>query len=183
MRYILVLTGALHFGSLAIAQNDGPTNVTPEMLQKIKAAVEIQVTKYRQGIAKKDYTADRVDFSVDTFRIERIVAKRIEADYSTMGTTEAVSDGTEAYDKLMNKYYNKLLKLLKPEDKKVLIAAQKAWLQFRDAEFKLIGIMGKDEYSGGGSIQSNIAVDTYSELIVKRTVDIFNYYDNAIKEK
>jgi uncharacterized protein YecT (DUF1311 family) len=75
------------------------------------------------------------------------------------------------------------LKLLKPEDKKVLIAAQKAWLQFRAAEFKLIGIMGKEEYSGGGDIQSNIAVSLYSELIVKRAIDIFDYYNAVIKEK
>jgi hypothetical protein len=32
-------------------------------------------------------------------------------------------------------------------------------------------------------MQSNIATDSYSELIVKRTIEIFNFYDGIIKDK
>lgn len=88
---------------------------------------------------------------------------------------------TSSYDQLLNKYYNRLLKLLQPQDKTALIAAQKAWLQFRDAESKLIRTLSKDEYSGGGTIQSNIVTNSYADLVVKRCIDIFNYYDNIIK--
>ena len=83
----------------------------------------------------------------------------------------------------MNKYYGKLMKLLKPEDKKILITAQKAWLVFRDAEIKLIGTMTDDQYSGGGTIQSNIRMGQYSSLVVERTKDIFNYYNGIIKNE
>lgn len=61
------------------------------------------------------------------------------------------------------------------------MAAQKAWLQFRDTESKLIKTLSKDEYSGGGTIQSNIVTSSYADLVVKRCIDIFNYYDNIIK--
>ncbi len=33
-----------------------------------------------------------------------------------------------------------------------------------------------------GSIQSNIATGRYSAIIIKRTVDIFDYYDNVSKD-
>jgi hypothetical protein len=42
--------------------------------------------------------------------------------------------------------------------------------------------MIKDEYSGGGSIQSTLQVGSYSSLIVERTKDIFNYYNSIVKE-
>ena len=89
---------------------------------------------------------------------------------------------TNGYDKLMNKYYNKLLKIFNPEDKKVLIEAQKSWIKFRDAETKLIWTMTNEEYSGGGTIQSNIAAAAYSDIVVKRTEYIFSYYNNIQKK-
>ncbi len=107
----------------------------------------------------------------------------MDIDYSTVGMNITVDEMTSSYDKLMNKYYNKLLKILKPDDKKILVTAQKAWLAYRDAEAKLIGKMTKEEYSGGGTIQSNIATGSYSDLVVKRAIEIFNYYDGIIKDK
>jgi len=83
----------------------------------------------------------------------------------------------------MNRYYNRLLKLLNAGNKQTLVTAQKAWLTYRDSESKLIGTLTKEEYSGGGTMQSLISTDLYARLIVKRTLDIFSYYDDVIKEK
>jgi uncharacterized protein YecT (DUF1311 family) len=107
----------------------------------------------------------------------------MDIDYSTVGMNITVNEMTSTYDKLMNRYYNKLLKILKPEDKKILVTAQKAWITYRNAETKLIGTLTKEEYSGGGSIQSNIATGSYSDLVVKRAIEIFNYYNGVIKDK
>jgi uncharacterized protein YecT (DUF1311 family) len=167
----------------SFAQSDGPNEITSQVLQKIKGDVEKLIPAYKKTLPKEDFTADQSEFSVDTFRIEQIVSKRMDIDYSTVGMNMTIDEMTSSYDKLMNKYYNKLLKILKPEEKKILITAQKAWIAYRDAELKLIGTMTKEEYSGGGSMQSNIATDSYSELIVKRTIEIFNFYDGIIKDK
>ena len=167
----------------SFAQNDGPKEITPQVLQKIKADIEKQIPTYKLGLSKNDLSVDQIEFSVDTFRIQQLLTKCMEIDYSTVGMNAAVDEMTTAYDKLMNKYYNKLLKALKPEDQKVLINAQRAWLAYRDAEAKFIGTMTKDEYSGGGTIQSTIAVNSYSDLVTKRAVEIFNYYDGIIKGK
>lgn len=164
------------------AQNDGPKEITPQILQKINVDVEKLIPAFKKTLSKKELTIDQIEFSVDTFRIAQTVSKRMDIDYSTVGMNETIDEMTSAYDKLMNKYYNKLLNILKPEDKKILVNAQRAWLAYRDAEAKLIGTMTKEEYSGGGTIQSNIATGSYSDLVVKRTVEIFNYYDNIFKD-
>jgi uncharacterized protein YecT (DUF1311 family) len=182
MKYIILITLFLFsISCTAFAQQpDWPKEVTPQVLQQIKADVEKEVPKFKQKLLKEYLTADQIEFSIDTFKINSVAAYRTDIDYSTLGMNIATVELADSYDKLLNKYYKKLLKILKPEDKKNLIAAQKAWLSFRNTETKLIGIMTKDEYSGGGSMQSNIANDSRASLIVKRTNDIFNYYYGAI---
>ena len=171
------------FSHYSFGQNDGPKEITPQLLQKLKAEIEKQIPAYKEILSKQDLTAYQIEFSLDTFRIEQLVSKRMDIDFSTMGMNITVDEMTTSYDKLMNKYYNKLLIALKPDDKKILIAAQKAWLAYRDAEAKLIWTMTKDEYSGGGTIQSNIATGSYSEIVVNRAIKIFNYFDGIINEK
>jgi uncharacterized protein YecT (DUF1311 family) len=168
---------------IAFGQDDSPKQVTVQQRQKIKSDIEKQIPAIKQALAKKELTGDQIEFAIDTFRIEALSQKVMEIDYSTAGMVTATGELADGYDKIMNKYYNKLLKTLSPEDKKILIAAQKAWLAYRDAEAKLIGTMTKETYSGGGTIQSILATDTYSQMIVSRTLEIFNFYDGIIKDK
>jgi uncharacterized protein YecT (DUF1311 family) len=168
--------------NITLGQNS-PKEISPEILKKIKAEVEVQIPKLKLKLSKQELNADEIEFKIDTFRIETIASKRMEIDYSTTGINITVDELTISYDKLMNKYYGKLMKLLKPEDKKILFTAQKAWLVFRDAELNLIGIMTDDQYSGGGTIQSNIRMGQYSSLVIERTIEIFNYYNRIIKDE
>lgn len=169
-------------GNVIFAQN-GPREITPVILKKITAEVEVQIPKLKLKLSKQEFNDDEIEFKIDTFRIQKITSKRMDIDYSTMGMNISVNELTDGYDKLMNKYYGKLMKLLKPEDKKVLITAQKAWLLFRDSESKLIVAMTDDQYSGGGTMQSNIRTSQYSSLVVDRTIAIFNYYNGIIKNR
>lgn len=183
LKQIIYLTTLFFAVNFSYGQNDGPIEITPQVLQKIKADIETKVPAFKQNLSKRELTIDQIEFSLDTFRIEQIVSTRMDIDYSTVGMRATINEKTAAYDKLMNKYYNKLLKALKPEDKQTLVAAQKAWIIYRDAEAKLIGAMIKDEYSGGGTIQPMIATGSYSDLVIKRTIEIFNYFDGIIKDK
>lgn len=153
------------------------------MLKKINAEADREAAAYRKTLKLEDHSADWIEFSTDTFRIARINDKRMDVDFSTQGMNETVMETAGAYDRLLNKYYKKLLNWLKPEDKPVLIAAQRAWLAYRDAERKLIGVTRKEEYSGGGTIQSNIYTGMYASMVETRAVEIFNYYDELVKEK
>lgn len=166
-----------------LAQEQPPRQVTPEILMQIKKEVEKEAADFKATLSSPDYTAAQIEFAIDTFTIERVVRKRMDYDYSTAGMNMAMDEMTQGYDKLLNKYYNKLLKLMKPADQKVLIAAQKAWIAYRNAEGKLIGTMAKEEYSGGGSIQSNIANGRYADVVVSRAIELFLYYDDAASNK
>ena len=165
------------------SQSDGPKAITPQILESIKAIVEKQVLAFEKTLSKQDMTADAIEFAIDTFRIEQILLKRIDIDYSTAGMNNSIREMESSYDKLMNKYYNKLLKILRSDDRKILIAAQKAWLVYRDAEVKLIGTITDPAYSGGGTMQSNIATGNYADLVVRRTIQIFQYYLSVIEYK
>ena len=179
---IILLAIVLFLGHCSFAQIETSREITQKDLQKINKEVEKEAAKFKKSLPDDYLSADQVEFSVDTFKIQLIATKKMEINYSTMGMNIAVDEMTKSYDKLMNKYYSKLLQLLKTEDKKILITTQKAWLAFRDAEIKLIGTVAEEKYSGGGSIQSNIATGRFSDLIIKRTVDIFDYYDGIQKE-
>jgi len=168
--------------AFASAQNNAPTQITPQLLQKMKAGIETSIPAFKQDLYKKEFTEDQVEFAADTFRINQLVAKRMDIDYSTAGMNITVNEMAAAYDKLLNKYYNKLLNTLNTADKKTLIAAQRAWINYRDAESKLTGTLTKTEYSGGGTIQSNIATGAYADLVTARTIALFNYYDGIVKK-
>lgn len=182
MKNFLLITFLYLIGNSVLGQNN-PTEITPDILKKITSEVESQIPKLKLKLSKQEFNPDEIEFAIDTFRIETIASKRINIDYSTTGMNISVDELTVAYDKLLNKYYGKLMKLLEPEDKKVLISAQKAWLAFRDAELNLIGTMTDEKYSGGGTIQSNIRIGSYSSLVVQRTIKIFNYYNDIIKDE
>lgn len=171
------------FSSLTgFSQND-PKEVTPDILKKIVAEADKEVAEYRKTMKTEDKTTEAIAFEVAKHRLFLIMEKKVAIDYTTYGMNKAAGEHADGYDKLMNLYYNKLLKLLSSEDKKILIKAQKAWLAFRDAEGEMITMMMKEEYSGGGTIQTNIATGNYSSMIIQRTEEIFNYYNTILINK
>ena len=167
----------------AFAQTDNIHEITPQIEKKITAEVNKAAEIFKAQ--NKDILGSEAQlaFAMDTFKIEHIAQKKMEVNFSTHGMNDATYEATEAYDKLLNKYYNKLLALLKPEDKKTLITAQKAWLTFRNTEQTLIEVISAPQYSGGGTMQSNINTSSYNELIKQRTIQIFNHYDRASTAK
>lgn len=181
MKHLILIIFLTFTYNQTFAQEERPKELTPQKLQKIRADIEKQIPDLKQSLSDQDFSSRQIEFAIDTFRIERLAAERMNIDYSTSGMNFAINELTDSYDKLLNKYYNKLIKLLDPEDKKVLLNAQKAWLVFRDSERIFIRTMTKEKYSGGGTIQSNIASDRFSQLVIQRTKDIFDYYDNTLK--
>lgn len=180
------LTLAILFGSILNlnAQSERPRALTPQILAGIKTEVNNEALAYNAKLkTNKDLTAEQILFSTDTFRINHTSLRRMEVDYSTAGMNETVNTTTAAYDVLLNKYYNKVLNQLKAADKTVLIKAQRAWITYRDAEAKMIWTMARKEYSGGGSMQSNIATASYGTLVVNRTLEIYGYYQTLISSK
>ena len=62
----------------------------------------------------------------------------MEKDSSTAGMVQAVSKAGKEWDKEMNDLYQDLKKSMKPDEWADLVAAQKAWIAYRDAQTKSI---------------------------------------------
>lgn len=178
---IVVILFLILISVRSMAQNNEPQKISSQVLQQIASEVKQMIPAYKASLEKQALNKDQIAFSIDTFYIEQVLQKRINLDYTTAGMNTAILDMVASYDKLLNKYYNKLLNLLQAQDKSVLITAQKAWLQFRDSESKLMRTLSKDVYSGGGTIQSNIVNGAYADLVVNRCIELFNYYDTLEK--
>lgn len=184
MKNLLVFVMFLCSRLFVFAQEDFTTSlITPQILQEIKEKVEKEVLAFKNKLSAGKMSVDEIEFAVDTFKINRIALKRLDIDYTTLGMNTTMYQEADSYDKLLNKYYNRLMKSLKPDDKKTLITAQKSWLTFRDTEYELIKTLRKEEYSGGGTMQTTIIAGQYYDLIQKRTIDIFNYLNEIIKDK
>ena len=154
--------------------------ITPEIELKIKEKVNLELGKFlKRTTINKYQDKDLIEFILDTMKIEKTVEYSINYDFTTTGMNSIVFKAGQEYDALMNKYYKKLLAILQKDDKQVLIDAQRAWLTPRDLEMKLIQTVSKPQYSGGGSIQSNLNVSDEQEMIKERVVSLFNYFTRA----
>ena len=70
--------------------------------------------------------------------IDQAMDAAMERDSSTAGMVNAVSKANKDWDKEMNALYQDLKKTMKPEEWTALVAAQKAWIVYRDAQTKSI---------------------------------------------
>jgi uncharacterized protein YecT (DUF1311 family) len=174
--FFAILLQLISFGQ------DRPQEVTPAIQKTIKADIDKGVLKLKAELKKDETSALQMEFTIDTFRVEKYFELYMKYDYSTAGMVTAGYEAAHSYDSLLNKYYKKLLNKLKPADRSSLIQAQKAWIAFRDAEEKLISTVSKDEYSGGGTIQGLIDSSDYLELIKQRLMEIFNHLDRIANE-
>jgi uncharacterized protein YecT (DUF1311 family) len=157
-----------------------PRVITDSDMVILKLDVQKEAVNLRQKLMNNDYLSDyekkiMIDFQIDTFMIERLLVKRISIDYSTTGMCDAVYDSEIEYDRLLNKYYQILLKKLNDSDKAILRQSQVNWIKFRDTERKLNEEIAKDEYSGGGTMQRNIVASGYAEITKERIIELYGY--------
>lgn len=178
MQFRLLITTVL-LAQVVFAQRKDPIEVTPVIQARLKAECEKEGLIFKQKLEQQKTNKAQIEFSVDTFKAERLMSKWIALDYSDPGMREATYAGAREYDILLNKYYKKLLETLKPADKNVLVNAQKNWIGFRDSEVKLVETIGKDEYAGGGTADRLAEASEYLQLVKTRVIAIFDHYARA----
>ena len=161
------------------ANGQSPAEVTPTIQRKIIQNIEKEIPKLKHELETEKTSSQEIEFTLDTFRVERFIQEYIKLDFGDFGMRDASYKAAHLYDSLMNKYYKKLLNILKIEDKKILIQTQRTWLAFRDNEMKLVELISKDKYSGGGTMQQLNESSTYFELIKSRTIAMFEHYMRA----
>jgi len=70
--------------------------------------------------------------------IDKWLEECIAKDESTAGMVDCADKAYKKWDAELNKVYKELMKLLDAESQKKLKESQKAWIKFRDEEFKLL---------------------------------------------
>jgi uncharacterized protein YecT (DUF1311 family) len=71
-------------------------------------------------------------------RIDLAMEKAMDADPSTAGAVQAFARAEKQWDARLNSVYDSLHRKMVPAEWKALVAAQKCWLTFRDAQKKSI---------------------------------------------
>jgi uncharacterized protein YecT (DUF1311 family) len=181
--YKLTILSVMMFGwsFCSIAQRD----ITDADLKKINQKIDFEAAKVHKKLLDKAYDSDfqklaTIEFQTDTLRIEMMLVAKMDIDYSTPGITQAAYDAELDYDKLLNKYYQLLMKRLADPDKETLKQSQRAWVQFRDVERKLNGALSKDQYSGGGTMQQITEANEYLWITKKRVIELFGHVSRIV---
>ncbi len=171
---VLILSFKSTFGQ-------APRELTATEIIQLKQEIEVQAKQLKTQLEKGDqYLSDfqrkiEIDFTMDTFVIEKLHEKKLEIDYSTIGMVEASYELLEAYDGLLNKYYKILISRLAPADQQILKNAQRSWVSFRDNEKNLIATLAAEEYSGGGTMQRIIVSSKVLSLTKERVFQLVEH--------
>ena len=150
----------------------------------MKVQIESDVLKLQDSLLSVEQIVEQpywVDINCDLYRVRELRSRRIDIDWSTAGMTKAVFDEEKGYDELLNKYYKLLKSKLSIEDQTELLNSQRNWLKFRDSERKVNGLLCNEEYSGGGSIQSNIRAGKYCSITEQRLTEIIGYLNRIVE--
>lgn len=143
------------------------------LVSKSADSLRIQLNKIDHY--DKEMKSREIEFKVDTFKIEKRQDLYLNKYFSQQSINQSAYTRYDEYDKLLNKYYNKLLaKIKSKESKNDLKESQRNWIAYRDAEFKFI-----ENNFGGLFSMAPLIVQSYHIVIVKdRLVELFEYYNS-----
>jgi uncharacterized protein YecT (DUF1311 family) len=157
--------------------------VSPKQIKALENQIEVQAQTFKAELEEDpsyEWGGESwVEFTLDTFRIERLMYESMELDYSTAGMLEASYRAELQYDGLLNKYYKRLMAKLSEEDKKILRQSQRNWIAFRDSERDLNVLLSEERYSGGGTIQSLFVAGRSLDIVQRRVFELYAYFERV----
>ena len=114
------------------------------------------------------------------YDIDSELSQCMDENPSTSGMLNCVSDAYKKWDIELNRNYKLLRQILGEEDKTVLMASQKAWLSYRDTEFKTIHAIFQNK---NGTMYIPMAAHSRVEIIKKRAIELADYYQILVEEE
>lgn len=108
------------------------------------------------------------------YDIDTELSQCMDANPSTTGMLNCVSDAYKKWDIELNRNYKLLRQILGEEDKEMLMASQKAWIAYRDTEFRTIhAVFGNKD----GTMYIPMAAHSRVEIVKKRALELADYYE------
>jgi uncharacterized protein YecT (DUF1311 family) len=123
--------------------------------------------------AQQGKSANRSGNADDDHPIDKWLARAIEKDSTTAGMIRATDTAQQKWDQEMNRVYRKLMKRLNPEQRAALLKAQKAWIQYRDADLDAIGKIYI--IPQGGTMYSVLAASEAMNRTKQRALELQDY--------
>jgi uncharacterized protein YecT (DUF1311 family) len=166
-----------HFHGTSLYSQTGNYEVK---LKKEKAKIE-QEAKELSAKLEKDITSTAflkqitIDFTVDTFKIERLIMAKQKIDPSNASIYNSYLSAESEYKKLVDNYYQLLLSKLNDTDKAILQQSQNSWMQHYNSELNLNNTVSKDEYTGGGNMQGIFAAYSVYDFTKFRAIRLYRY--------
>lgn len=179
MKNILIILTTFFLTNICFSQDD-LREVTKEDSINFEKSIAFSVDSLKQVLSLHDYLNENdkdltIEFQLDTFKVEKRLELYINQDYSDYGMKIACNNQINDYEKLLNKYYKKLLAELNTEDKETLKIAQRNWIKYREAELNLNFLISQDNYSGGGTIQTLFVLSRNIEITKARVIEFYDY--------
>ena len=121
---------------------------------------------------------DEIEFVEDTIRINEFLSEysgSFSMATTTMGMNWGEARRLDTYDKLLNKYYQKALSVLKPDMKNQLVKSQKRWLDYyiKEKDF----IYDLNDFGNHNSSLYNWGY--YFEMLEKRVLFLKDIYHES----
>ncbi|MFN7920862.1 MAG: lysozyme inhibitor LprI family protein [Bryobacteraceae bacterium] len=110
--------------------------------------------------------------AADKHSIDQRMDTCMDKDPSTHGQVTCIDQAAKEWDTELNRAYRDLTQRLNPDEKATLLAAQKAWLTYRDQEYKAIGrIYGKME----GTMYQPMRAHRAMSVVRARALELADY--------
>jgi uncharacterized protein YecT (DUF1311 family) len=105
------------------------------------------------------------------------IEKCMNDDPSTQGTIQCANMGKKKWDGELNRAYNELMKLLPKEGQALLRTAQRAWIPWRESEYKLLGGVYLTIYNNldGGTMWLVANAIAEMDVVRERTLELIAY--------
>jgi hypothetical protein len=141
-------------------------------LTRFRYQVDSASSLLHQSLLAKGQSVFATIFTVDTFKVERMLKLKLKSDTSKMEQIASINDAEIQYDFLITKYYKILLNMYNEKDQKKITADQKTWTKYRDYQ---IAITEKnyDEVKGNEKGKTIAKAKYHLELSKLRVVDLY----------
>jgi hypothetical protein len=106
-------------------------------LARFRYQVDSAGSLLHQSLLAKGQTLFTTVFTVDTFKVERMLKLKLKSDTTKAERIVSINDAEIEYDFLIAKYNKILLSLYNEKDQKKVIADQKKWTNYRDEQIAL----------------------------------------------
>lgn len=153
----------------------GFSQLSDAQLKRLEYQVDSAASILHEKLITKSESLLSTQFTVDTFKVETLLAKKMRVDTSQAEHITAINEAEIQYTFLMDKYYSLLMNIYDEEGKKSIALAQKKWLKYRDDEIKMTERL-YDEEKKGNLISKEIAKATENlELTKERVVELYKH--------